>query len=295
MDSGCGIAKKRLGSLFKGSPRRLFCASLRSCENIQREADWSGLLIKCTFPVIYPSIGSICSVNSPLLKARIRRLSRRPPPAVSNSRKINRSFIPLRRMWSPASPSGRRSAPDWSGCRRDETHRHPDDRRCRHFNAYGVDRLSRHLLHLALAVSDQGGECLVHRVKQKRVLVNENRKSPLTIPQVVLLVCLSMAPLRHNLIRVLLAILTLSVFAGDLIADAIPGGIGSAVTQSSHNTPNDKGPCLACCAVHSGAAIVFDSFFRLETILPMITCFAALNEHAPSGDPVPIEYPPRLA
>ena len=105
-----------------------------------------------------------------------------------------------------------------------------------------------------------------------------------------------MATLRHNLIRVFLAILTLSVFAGDLIADALPDGVGTTVTQGlPHGAPRHNGSCPVCCAVHSGTAIVSNWNFRVETIPPMVISFAALNEHAPSGDPVPIEYPPRLA
>lgn len=110
-----------------------------------------------------------------------------------------------------------------------------------------------------------------------------------------------MAFLRHNLIRVFLTILTLSVFAGELIADALPVNTGAAAVHGSHDDQNDKGscpsdsPCPGCCAVHSGAVIVSNGLFRLEMIPQMIISFAALNEHAPSGDPVPIEYPPRLA
>lgn len=101
--------------------------------------------------------------------------------------------------------------------------------------------------------------------------------------------------LRHSLVRVFLAILTLSVFAGDLIADVVPDGVGAAVSQNSHNVPNDKGPCPDCCAVHSGAAIVSNWVFPLKTLPSVVTSFAAANEYAPSGDPVPIEYPPQLA
>lgn len=109
-----------------------------------------------------------------------------------------------------------------------------------------------------------------------------------------------MASLRRNLVRVFLAILTLSVFAGDLIADAIPDGIGTAVTQSSPNAPcgEDSCPdqgCPDCCAVHGGAAILSNWIFRLGMIPQMVASLAISDEHAPSGDPVLIEYPPRLA
>jgi len=110
-----------------------------------------------------------------------------------------------------------------------------------------------------------------------------------------------MAFLRHNLVRFFLAILTLSVFAGDLIADAIPDGIGTSMVQNSRDVPSDngscpdQGSCPDCCAVHGGAAIVSSWAFQLAMLPTLLTAFTASNEHAPSGDPVPIEYPPRLA
>ena len=35
--------------------------------------------------------------------------------------------------------------------------------------------------------------------------------------------------------------------------------------------------------------------FQFETPPPAFIAFDSKDEHAPSGDPVPIEYPPRLA
>jgi len=123
----------------------------------------------------------------------------------------------------------------------------------------------------------------------------------LTIAKAVLDVHPFMATLRHHLIRAFLAILTLSVFAGDLLADVIPDAVGTAVTQGSHNAPSDQGSCPDqgtcpdCCAVHAGAVVLPNSVLQLQTVSLTVTSFTVSNEHAPSGDPLPIEYPPRLA
>ena len=110
-----------------------------------------------------------------------------------------------------------------------------------------------------------------------------------------------MALLRHHFLRVLLAILTLSAFAGDLIGDAFSDGHETALAQVSNGVPSDRGDCSdndscpACCAVHGGAVILSQWGFQVAISAPAENPFVVLDEHAPSGDPVPIEYPPRFA
>ena len=110
-----------------------------------------------------------------------------------------------------------------------------------------------------------------------------------------------MASLRLHFIRVLLGILTLSVFTGDLIGHTISDGHEVAAAQVSHCAPDDKGDCPdhdscpACCAVHGGAVILSNWGFQVATFASGENLFLVLDERAPSGDPVPIEYPPRYA
>jgi len=106
-----------------------------------------------------------------------------------------------------------------------------------------------------------------------------------------------MAFLRHGFFRLFLAMAVLSLFGGDLVADALHDAFWGCTAESPQQQPcKDKGACPSCaCAVHNGTVVFAEASLRLLAPREMDFSFPPVNEHPPLGVPVPIEYPPQLA
>ena len=92
----------------------------------------------------------------------------------------------------------------------------------------------------------------------------------------------------------LIGLLSLFVFSGDIVADAVADMGGHLCEQTSQTTK--QSPCSVCdCVVHCGAVL-----FTAAEPLPALTLspidFSLFDTHQPvSTLPVAIDHPPQLA
>lgn len=103
-----------------------------------------------------------------------------------------------------------------------------------------------------------------------------------------------MALLRHSFLKIVLAMMALTVFAGDLVGDALHDIAGDCTGEVAPHS-NDGGKCAVCtCAVHTAAAIPFKTECRIAPLVSSPVSFSAWTEHVPNGVPAPIDHPPQL-
>jgi hypothetical protein len=101
----------------------------------------------------------------------------------------------------------------------------------------------------------------------------------------------SSGPLR------LLALLSLLLFAGDLLADSVAEICEMrCAAESSQSTPCDENaPCQCICATHVGAVIATDFAIRLGGDLVPATFLQGADEAIPPRLAASIDHPPQLA
>ena len=92
----------------------------------------------------------------------------------------------------------------------------------------------------------------------------------------------------------LTGLLSLFVFSGDIVADAVADMRGHACEQTSQTSK--QSPCTVChCSVHSGA-VLFAAGEPLSALKLSPIDFSLFDTHQPvSALPVAIDHPPQLS
>ena len=92
----------------------------------------------------------------------------------------------------------------------------------------------------------------------------------------------------------LTGMLSLVVFSGDIVADAVADMQGHLCERTSQTSK--QSPCTVCdCVVHCGA-VLFAAAEPLSALKPSPIDFSLLDTHQPvSTLPVAIDHPPQLS